>query len=81
MASQLYERALEEEPDIHSALAAGDYRPLRNWLGDRIHRHGRRFSREELLVKSTGRGLDPEPYIAYLAKKYSSLYELPLTAN
>ncbi len=74
MASQLYERALEDDAEIEAGLSAGDYRPLRNWLGDRIHRHGRRYSREELLIQATGRGLDPEPYIAYLTKKYGEAY-------
>jgi carboxypeptidase Taq len=81
MASQLYDQALQEDAVVEPALTAGDYRPLRNWLGEHIHRHGRRYSREELLVKATGRGLDPEPYIAYLTKKYSGLYDLPRTVN
>jgi carboxypeptidase Taq len=81
MASQLYDQALQQDSSVEPALAAGDYRPLRNWLGEHIHRHGRRYSREELLVKATGRGLDPEPYIAYLTKKYSGLYGLQQTAN
>jgi carboxypeptidase Taq len=81
MAAQLYDQATGNDPGIESALAIGNYQPLRNWLGTSIHQHGRRFSREELLVKATGRGLDPEPYVSYLAKKYSTLYGLPLTAN
>jgi carboxypeptidase Taq len=81
MASQLYDQALQEDAVVEPAFTAGDYRPLRNWLGEHIHRHGRRYSREELLVKATGRGLDPEPYIAYLTKKYSGLYDLPRTVN
>ena len=81
MAAQLYDQATGNDPGIESALAIGNYQPLRNWLGTSIHQHGRRFSREELLVKATGRGLDPEPYVSYLTKKYSTLYGLPLTAN
>ena len=76
MASQLYDRVLEQDASIEPALTAGDYRPLRDWLGERIYQHGRRYSRQELLIKATGRGLDPEPYIAYLTKKYTGLYGL-----
>ena len=34
------------------------------------------YTRDELLVRSTGRSLDPAPYIAYLTSKYSELYGL-----
>jgi carboxypeptidase Taq len=76
MAAQLYQRATQEDASIEPALAAADYLPLRNWLSDRIYQHGRRFSRDELLIKATGKKLDPQPYIAYLTSKYSSLYGL-----
>jgi carboxypeptidase Taq len=81
MAAQLFAEALKQDAGIEPALAAGDYLPLRTWLGDNIHQHGRRFSRNELLVRSTGRTLDPAPYLAYLTKKYSSLYGLKQTLN
>jgi carboxypeptidase Taq len=74
MAAQLYAQATQEDAVIEQALATGDYQPLRQWLGDRIYRHGRRFSRDELLTKATGRKLDSAPYIAYLSNKYTSLY-------
>jgi carboxypeptidase Taq len=76
MAAQLYDVAMQSDVGMEAALATGDYAPLRHWLGENIHQHGRRFSRDELLVKATGRTLDPEPYIAYLTKKYSDLYGL-----
>lgn len=76
MAAQLFDAATSTEPDIQSALDAADYTPLRNWLTDNIAQHGRRFSRDELLVNATGRPLDPEPYIAHLTKKFSDIYAL-----
>jgi carboxypeptidase Taq len=36
-----------------------------------IWQHGRRFMRDELLKRETGRGLDPAPYLAYLSNKYA----------
>jgi carboxypeptidase Taq len=76
MAAQLYAQAVAEDSTLEPALAAGDYQPLRAFLTDRIYQHGRRFTRDELLVKATGTGLDPAPYIAYLTAKYSNLYGL-----
>ncbi len=76
MAAQLFDTATGENPGIQTALDGGDYAPLRSWLTDNIAQHGRRFTRDELLENATGRTLDPEPYIAYLTQKYSSVYAL-----
>jgi carboxypeptidase Taq len=74
MAAHLYQQAMQDSPAIEPALAAADYQPLLNWLSHHIYQHGRRFSRDELLLKSTGKKLDPAPYITYLTNKYTSLY-------
>lgn len=75
MAGQLFETA-SADPAIAAGLASGDYDPLRHFMVENIHRHGRRYGRDELLVRTTGRKLDPEPYIAYLTGKYSEIYGL-----
>jgi carboxypeptidase Taq len=71
MAAQLMARLRQEQPDIDAALAEGHYSRLADWLRETIWQHGRRFSRDELLERATGRSLDPAPYLAYLAQKYS----------
>ncbi|QBX99953.1 carboxypeptidase M32 [Rhodophyticola sp. CCM32] len=76
MAAQLFDTATGENPGIQTALDGADYAPLRNWLTDKVARHGRRYSRDELLEKATGRALDPEPYIAHLTRKFSDIYAL-----
>ena len=74
MAAQLFDTATTEAPGIRSALDAADYAPLRDWLSDRVCRHGRRYPRDALLRRATGRPLDPEPYLRYLTGKYGALY-------
>jgi carboxypeptidase Taq len=76
MAAQLFDTATSESPDIQTALDGADYAPLRNWLTDKVAQHGRRYTRDELLEKATGRALDPEPYIAHLTDKFSDIYAL-----
>lgn len=70
MAAQLQQAALAQVPDLASHLACGDYRPLLAFLRDAIWQHGRRFSRDELLERATGRRLELAPYLTYLAAKY-----------
>ena len=45
-------------------------------MTEHVHRHGRRYTREQLLERSTGRGLDPAPYIEHLTSKYTEIYGL-----
>jgi carboxypeptidase Taq len=69
MAAQLW-RALESDlPEIDASIAAGDFAPLREWLRDNIHRHGRKFTSRELLMRVTGEELQVEPFLSYLETK------------
>jgi carboxypeptidase Taq len=44
------------------------------WLTDNIYRHGRAFSPDELLQRTTGTSLTVEPYLAYLQEKFTDLF-------
>ena len=75
MAAQLLDTAMQEG-EIGADIDSGHYLSLREWLGHAVHRHGRRFTRDELLVKATGRTLETGPYLRYLENKYAGLYAL-----
>ena len=72
MAAQLYAAAVVQDTQIEAGLDTDDYAPLRRWLTEAVYRHGRRYSRDELLVRATGRPLDPSDYLAYLGGKYGA---------
>ncbi len=74
MAAQFMAAARRDMPELDAILAAGDYRPLLEWLTQNIYRHGRAFTPEELLVRATGEGLQAEPYLQYLRDKFTELY-------
>ncbi|MEM8663701.1 MAG: carboxypeptidase M32 [Pseudomonadota bacterium] len=76
MAAQLFASAREQDPAITPALEGGDYAPLRQWMTESVAQHGRRFTRDELLERATGRPLDPAPYIAHLTEKFTDIYAL-----
>ncbi|HYO89785.1 MAG TPA: hypothetical protein VER79_14140, partial [Candidatus Limnocylindrales bacterium] len=77
MSAQFLEAAHAQVDGLDAALECGDYAPLRGWLTEHIYRHGRAFSGEELLVRSTGRPLETGPYLRYLQDKFTDLYRLP----
>ena len=70
MAAQLIETVRRDRPDVIAATEAADYAPLAGWLRDAVWQHGRRFSRNELLTRTTGRPLEIAPYLAYLKARY-----------
>jgi carboxypeptidase Taq len=70
MAAQLFATAAKT-PDVAQACARGDYAPLHLWLKEKVWQHGRRFTRDEILVRATGRRLDVGPYLAHLAARYA----------
>jgi carboxypeptidase Taq len=74
MASQFYAAALRDDPAIPGELAAGGYGRLHGWLREHVYRHARLYRADELLERSTGRGLDPSDYLAYVTEKYGGLY-------
>lgn len=73
MAGQLFQKATEDD-EVREGLATADYLPLREWMTEHVHRHGRRHSRDRLLEMATGSTLDPAPYLDHLTRKYSDIY-------
>jgi carboxypeptidase Taq len=71
MGAQVMETLRRENPSLDAAIEAGEYPVLAEELRTRIWQHGRRFLRDELLERETGRRLDPTPYLAYLNDKYA----------
>ena len=69
IAAQLWTRLSEDLPEIDAQLASGELAPLRDWLREHIHRHGRKFPPRELLLRATGDTLRPEPFLDYLRAK------------
>lgn len=69
MAAQLWQALVVDLPEIEASIAAGDFAPLREWLRENIHRHGRKFTSRELLQRVTGEELQVEPFLSYLETK------------
>jgi carboxypeptidase Taq len=67
---QLHDAALAARPEIPARLARGDAAPLLGWLRENVHRHGRKFSAEQVVRRATGAAISPRPYLAYLRRKY-----------
>src|SRR5918999_6296839 len=51
MSVQIWERVMSDIPDLYERIERGEFAPLREWLGHRLHRHGRKFTPKETLEK------------------------------
>jgi carboxypeptidase Taq len=67
--AQVWERLREDVPDVDDRIGRGEFAPIREWLREHVHRHGRKFTPRELLERVVGGTLDPEPYLRYLEGK------------
>jgi carboxypeptidase Taq len=72
MSVQIWEKMQEDVGDLDELLERGEFTPLREWLEEHIHRHGRKYPPQELLQKATGSQIDAKPYLAYLKRKFAA---------
>ena len=78
---QIWEKITAELPDLADGFEQGEFAPLRDWLRENLHRHGRKFTPAETLERVVGTNeIDPEPYVRYLREKLVGLYGISATA-
>jgi carboxypeptidase Taq len=76
MSAQFLDAAHRDVPALRDALRRGDYQPLLGWLQHNVYCHGRAFSAEELLMRTTGSPLVVGPYLQYLNSKFTEVYNI-----
>lgn len=75
-AAQLFNAARRDLGNLDDMCAKGHFKPLKGWLNEKIHRHGKRYPAKRLVELVTGETLSHRPLIAHLRTKYSDLYGL-----
>jgi carboxypeptidase Taq len=61
-------------PGAEEEFTRGEFGSLTSWMGEHVHRHGRRDTTMEMLERITGGGLDAQPFIKYLENKIRGVY-------
>ena len=69
IAGQLWEAAHEALPGLEEGIERGELRPLRDWLREHVHRHGRKLESAEIVERATGRPIEIGPYVRYLTQE------------
>ncbi len=68
-AAQFWMQAKKEIIDLEDKISEGDTGVLLSWLREKIHRHGKMYTSEELCKLVTGASLDSNMFIKYLRNK------------
>lgn len=74
ISAQLMERLRQDLTDLDAQIEAGDQAELLRWLREHVHRHGKKFTPAELLMRVTGRELDCQPWIDHVHRKFGEIY-------
>lgn len=73
-AAHLFEAFEKTHPEWKEKVSLGELHFIKEWLNEKIYRHGRRYSTHELLKLATGRPFSAEAYIRYIKNKYTEIY-------
>ena len=74
VSAQLYDAAESQLGNLDEQFRHGEFGPLRDWLVQNVHRHGRCYRGNELVARATGSSLSADALIAYLRDKLQPLY-------
>ena len=77
-ACQFYNALKREISDVEQEIKKGRFAGIKYWLNEKIHSQGKLYSINELVQNVTGETLNPDFFIDYLKKKYSTIYDLNL---
>jgi carboxypeptidase Taq len=69
-AAQLMENLRSEMPDVSEHIRNGEFAPIRQWLTEKIHRHGSLYDGEELIRNATGKPLSADPWLNHIKRRY-----------
>ena len=75
-AAQFYAQAKKENPTLEFEIEMGNLAPLLSWLREKIHRHGKLYTAEQLCISITGEKLNFLHFMDYARTKYGALYNL-----
>jgi carboxypeptidase Taq len=76
IAGQIWAEAEASMPDLEEQLGRGELVPLRDWLRQRLYRHGGKFNPAEMIDRVCGRPISVQPYLRHMERKMGEIYGL-----
>jgi len=69
-AAQFFNAACKAKPELREELKSGNFKPLKEWLGENVHSKGSLLTTDELFVQATGEKLNANYYLNSLSERY-----------
>ncbi len=73
-AAHFFDAFAKDFPDWEKKVSKGELIFLRDWLKEKIHKHGRLYGAQELVKRISGQTVSIKPYLSYLTQKYQGIY-------
>jgi len=64
------------DSDVDELIREGEFGPLHEWLTENVHRHGCRYTTDDLIREATGEAFTADYFLDYATEKFGSLYDL-----
>ncbi|MFC7027378.1 carboxypeptidase M32 [Halomicroarcula sp. GCM10025324] len=75
LAAQLAHHVDADVDDFDGTVRAGEFGPIHEWLTEHIHRHGARYTTDDLIEEATGEAFSADYFVEYADEKYRDLYD------
>lgn len=75
-AAQFFEQAKKEISGLSEKIEAGNMTELHGWLHNKIHKHGKFYTAQELCEQITGEKLNFNHFMSYARNKFGTIYDL-----
>jgi carboxypeptidase Taq len=76
LSATFYQAATKAFPSIPDEISQGRFDTLHGWMQENIYQHGKKFSADELVERTTGDSMKVEAYLTYLRDKFGDIYSL-----
>jgi carboxypeptidase Taq len=73
LAAQL-DHHVRQDLDVDALVRDGEFDPIREWMGERIHQHGCRYTTPDLVEEATGEAFTADYFLDYATGKFGELY-------
>jgi carboxypeptidase Taq len=74
--AQFYYAMLRDLPNVMRDVENCEFAAIKDWLKEKIHKHGGVYKPSELIKMVTGEELSAKYFIEYLNKKYGEIYSI-----
>ncbi|MFB6088285.1 MAG: carboxypeptidase M32 [Candidatus Aenigmatarchaeota archaeon] len=75
IAAQIHD-AISSDISLDEKIENGNFKPIRKWLKEKIHKHGQKYKTEELIKRATGEKPTADHFLSYAKEKYGKIYEI-----